>query len=132
MKKATGLCQVRRVFPGRSGFLENILGMVLRLKGKKELARRACHFSPRHWKEVLGLVSRMSGAGRMDASPQPGSFPEAVCLFGRGLFPLQNRCSACRRRRNALADRALHWLGCLEIDGLSCFSGGNWEFPSRR
>lgn len=132
MSKATRLCQAQGPCPGGSGSEESILRAVLRSKRGEELAGRGCHFSPRQWKEAFGFLSRMSGAGRMDASPQPGSFPEAVCLLGRGLFLLQDRCSA-RCRRDVPGDPALlHWLGCLEIDGLSCFSGGNWEFPSKR
>lgn len=67
----------------------------------------------------------------MDSFPSQASFPQAVCLLGRGLLLLEDRCSA-HGRRATLRDRVLHQLGCLEIDGFSYFSGGNWEFPSKR
>lgn len=36
--------------------------------------------------------------GRTDPFPSQASFPKAVCLFGRGLFLLEDRCSECGRR----------------------------------
>lgn len=95
-------------------------------------AGRRCHFPLRQWKEAFGLLSRMSGAGRMDASPQPGSFPEAVCLLGRGLFPLEDRCSACRRHGCAWRPGSCASWAAWKLMAFLVFSGGNWEFPSKR
>lgn len=128
MSKATRLCQaqdhVQAVLGSQKAFSEQSSGR------KRE---KSC------WtRDAIFLRDSEGSVGFHQECPEPGGWmprparllPEAVCLPERV-------CSCCRtgvpRRRDVPGDPALlHWLGCLEIDGLSCFSGGNWEFPSKR
>lgn len=79
-------------------------------------------------KEVFRLLSRMSGAWRMDSFPAD-RLPQAGCLLGWGLFLLEGRCPGAVEAYTLLA--AWKWMGFLfparvSQSGECMFPGKSW------
>lgn len=72
---------------------------------------------------LSGADGALSPAG--PPSQRPCVYLEGVCSCQRTGVP----SAADKRRPEARAPRC---RGCLETDGFSRLSGGNWEFPSKR
>lgn len=80
---------------------------------------------------VLTVVQDIRSGADGPLSPA-GPHSQRPCVYLEGVCSCQRTGVLSAADEPRLEARVLPWLGCLEMDGFSRLSGGNWEFPSKR